>query len=60
MPQHGDEFVPVDGTKLPRQERAEALGALMFLTQKRDGNTKARKYAYGMKQHGTINKGGVA
>ena len=32
----------MDGTNLPRQAKVDALGALMFLTKRRDGKVKAR------------------
>ena len=40
-------FVPIDGTKLSRKERTDALEALVFITQHRDGALKARKYVDG-------------
>ena len=49
-------FTSIDGTKLSRKERSDALGALIFLTQKRDGNVKSRKRTDGRGQHGTITK----
>ena len=57
LQQHHDmtTFVPIDGTKLSRKERTDALGALMFITQKRDGTVKAKdKCADGGGQRGTI------
>eukprot|EP00804_Cyclotella_cryptica_P003532 CCRYP_002153-RB/>CCRYP_002153-RB protein AED:0.61 eAED:0.32 QI:0/-1/0/1/-1/1/1/0/615 len=43
-------FIPMDPTKLTRQERAAALASLMFLKQKKDGTLKARACADGRKQ----------
>jgi hypothetical protein len=35
-------FIPQDATKLTRQQRREALGSLMFLKEKRNGEIKTR------------------
>ena len=43
-------YFPLDPTSLSKQDRADALSSLMFLTQKRDGRVKARGVADGSKQ----------
>ena len=53
-------FVLLDGTKLSRKEIADALEALMVITQERDGKDKARKYADGRRQCSTISKAEAA
>ena len=43
-------YIPIDSRSLSLLERKQALNALLFLTQKRDGTIKARKCADGSKQ----------
>ena len=45
-----DVYVPMDPKELSYEERAKALSALLFITEKRDGRIKARKCAVGSKQ----------
>jgi hypothetical protein len=47
-------FVPMDPTKLTKEERAAALASLIFLKQKKDGSVKARACADGRKQRKTM------
>lgn len=46
-------FIPMDPTKLTKEERAAALASLIFLKQKKDGTVKARTCADGRKQRET-------
>ena len=43
-------YTPLDPTSLSGHEKKQALNALLFLTEKRDGTIKARKCADGSKQ----------
>ena len=43
-------YVPMDPSKLTREEKKKAIEALMFVTEKRNGQLKARKCAVGSKQ----------
>jgi hypothetical protein len=43
-------FAPKDPSTLTREERRNALSSLMFLTEKRDGEVKARTCANGNTQ----------
>ena len=43
-------YEPPDGSKLTKDERRDALESLSFVTEKRDGQIKSRKYAMGNKQ----------
>ena len=52
--------IPIYGTNLSRKERVDALGALIFLTQKRDGKVRARKCTGRRRQRGTITKADAA
>ena len=45
-----DVYVPMDPKELLYEERAKALSAMLFITEKRDGRIKARKCAVGSKQ----------
>ena len=45
-----DVYVPMDLKELLYEERAKALPAQLFITEKRDGRIKARKCAVGSKQ----------
>ena len=49
-----DMYVPVDPDSLTPQQKAEAMRSLMFLTEKRDGCTKARVCANGSSQRRRI------
>jgi hypothetical protein len=49
-------LIPQDATKLTRQQRIEALGSLMFLKEKRNGEIKGRACADGRKQRKKINR----
>ena len=49
-------FLPVKADELSDEERKEALAALMFLTEKRDGTVKGRGVANGSKQRAYIPK----
>ena len=42
-------YIPMDTSKMLRQERLKALSALMFLVKEHSGDIKARKYAVGRK-----------
>ena len=43
-------YVPMDPDKMTRQQKAEALNSLIFLTKKRDGRIKSRSCADGSTQ----------
>ena len=45
-----DVYIPMCPKELSYEERAKALSALLFITEKRDGRIKARKCAVGSKQ----------
>ena len=45
-----DTYIPMDARQLTKEQRQKALNALLFLTQKRSGELKARKCADGSKQ----------
>ena len=44
-------YEPQDIPKLSKQEKRDALKYLLFITEKKDGRIKSRKYAMGNKQH---------
>ena len=46
-----DIYKPVYKTDLTVEDRKKALASLMFITEKRNGDIKARKVADGSKQH---------
>ena len=45
-----DTYKPVHKTDLTIEDRKKALASLMFITEKRNGDIKARKVADGSKQ----------
>ena len=45
-----DTYEPVHKSDLTFEDRKKALASLMFITEKRNGDIKARKVAYGSKQ----------
>ena len=49
-------FIPLHANTLMREQRADALTSLMFLTKKRDGTIKTRNCADGRPQHQHIAK----
>ena len=42
-------YKPMDASKLSYQERKYALASMLFITEKRNGDVKARKVAIGSK-----------
>ena len=44
-------YEPIDASKLSYQEIKDALYSMLFITEKRDGDVKARKVEIGSKQH---------
>ena len=42
-------YDPMDTSKLPYQERKDALSTMLFIKEKRNGDVKARKVEIGRK-----------
>ena len=44
-------YKPMDASKMSNQDRKYSLASMLFITEKRDGDVKARKVEIGSKQH---------